>query len=274
MLKINSASLQPAISRQMYQTQKDTERAYKELASGSRFSDASVNPAGQAISERLRGQIKGFEAARANADNASSFIQVAEGSLAEQNNLLIRMRELAVQAASDTYSSEEREFLDYEYQSLNAEVDRIAGITSYGSMKLLSGEKQQLEFQVGAGASQYDRVQVNLDLNTNIDSLDTAGTDVGTTSDARNSLESLDGALMKVGDARARLGAIQSRLDHAVDHTLAQSEALESAHSKIADADIASSISRARKGEILLQYQAAALRGAMDQSATALRLIA
>mgnify|MGYP000479293983 CR=1 FL=1 len=273
MLRVQGGGLQPAISRLMYQSGKDTDRALKELASGSRFVDAGVDPASQAISEKLRGQIKGFQAARNNAENASSFVQVAEGALNEQNNILIRMRELAVQSASDTYSSEEREFLNYEYEGLNQELERIAQSTKFGSMKLLTGDKQDLEFQVGVNAGPENKIDVTMDLNTTVDVLGTGGTDVTSNSDARDSLDSLDGALVAINGARAKLGAVQSRLDTAVNHTYTQQEALENARSKMADADIVSSISRVRRGEILLQYQAAALRGGMDMQQAALKLI-
>ncbi len=273
MLRVQGGSLQPAISRLMYQSGKDSDRALKELASGTRFVDAGVDPASQAISEKLRGQIKGFQAARNNAENASSFIQVAESTLNEQNNILIRMRELAVQAASDTYSSTEREFLDFEYQGLNSELDRLAQATRFGSMKLLAGERKEMQFQVGVNAGPENKIDVTLDLNTTTESLGTEDTEISSTGDARDSLESMDEALIAINGARASLGAVQSRLDSAVNHTYSQEEALENAHSKMADADIVSAVSRVRRGEVLLQYQAAALRSGLDMQAGALKII-
>ena len=117
----------------MQQNQNDLEIAMKQLASGNRFANSSVDSAGQAISENIKSQVRGMQAATANAENAMSLVQHAEGALNEQNNILIRMRELAVQAASDTFSEVEREFINYEFEQINSELDRIARTTSFGS---------------------------------------------------------------------------------------------------------------------------------------------
>mgnify|MGYP000895644449 FL=1 len=132
-MRIFSQAALLSTQRVMQQNQNDLEIAMKQLASGNRFANSSVDSAGQAISENIKSQVRGMQAATANAENAMSLVQHAEGALNEQNNILIRMRELAVQAASDTFSEVEREFINYEFEQINSELDRIARTTSFGS---------------------------------------------------------------------------------------------------------------------------------------------
>ncbi len=117
-MRINSQAISLATQNALSRTQKSLEVSMKQLASGNRFANAGVDAAGQAIAENMRAQIKGFEAAGMNTQNAQSLVEQSEGSLTEQNNILIRMRELAVQAASDTYSETERSYLNLEYTQL------------------------------------------------------------------------------------------------------------------------------------------------------------
>src|SRR5687768_15422005 len=139
MLRISSNLASLTSSRFLGLTQKSVEKALQEISTGTRFVNPGVDPAGYAIAESMRGQIKGYGAARDNAENATSFVQIAEGALNEQNNILIRMRELAIQAASDTYSDTERGYLNEEFKQINNELDRIAKTTRFGTQPLLDG---------------------------------------------------------------------------------------------------------------------------------------
>jgi flagellin len=273
-LRISTNIASIAAQRHIGQTSRDTERAMKQLASGSRFSSPGEDSASFAISERLRGQISGQKAAVQNADSAIGFIQVAEGSLNEQQNLLIRMRELAIQAASDTFSDDERVFIDEEYQQLKAEVDRIAKSVSYSSAKVLSGSSTEMEFHVGAYGSSENIIKFTSDANTTGAELGIEGLSVADQDDARDSLQEIDNALVKVAGARSKFGAIQSRMESVVNTGLTQVENLSAAHSRMADTNIAEAVSELTKGKILADFQASVLAQANSMPLTAARLLA
>lgn len=254
-------------------SQNETSRALAQLASGSKFANPGEDPAGFSISEHLRGQAQGLRASKQNADNAISFIQVAEGGLNEQNNILIRMRELAIQSASDTVSDEERQFLDKEFQQLLSEVDRVARTTQYGSNKLLMGSGQVFEFQVGAYKGPENKISYTLDSNTTSEGLAINQLTVGDQDEALDSIGEIDGALTTIGSARASFGAMQSRLDHAVNHLSSHEYAIEEARSKIADTDVAEAVTQMTMGQIRSQYQVAVLAQANMNTQSALKLL-
>lgn len=274
MLRVASNVASIAAQRAMRTTERDLGRSLQELASGSRFNSPGADPAGLAISENVLAQTKGYEAALYNTQNASSFIQVAEGAISEQNNILVRLRELAVQAASDTYSDTERGFLNDEYQQLVQEFDRIATSTRFGSQALLDGSTKDYEFQVGVHKGEENIVRYTSDTNTTASNLGISGNSVSDIGDARDSLESIDQALIGLNGARAKLGAIQSRLDSSVNHISTQVESLSGAYQNMAQANIPDVISRVKRDQVLQQYQAAALQAANDIPANMLRLIA
>lgn len=254
-------------------TERDVGRALKELASGSRFNSPGADPAGMAIAQGLQSQVKGYQAALKNTENATSFVAIAEGALAEQNNITVRLRELAVQAASDTLSDVERGFLNDEYQQLTQEFDRIAKSTKFGSQGLLNGATQSYEFQVGVHKGDENVIKYTNDTNTTASNVDLDGLSVETKSDARDALEYIDTAMLKVNAARAKLGAVQSRMDATTSHLQTQSEAVTEASSRLSDTDVADAVARVRRGQILSQYQAAAIQLGNEQMQNSLRLI-
>lgn len=274
MVRISSNVAALTSQRVMGQTQKSVERSLMELASGNRYVDAGVDPAGHAISEGIQSQIKGYSAARRNADNAVSFIQIAEGALNEQNNILIRMRELAIQAASDTFSDTERGFLNKEFEQINQELDRIAKTTRFGSQQLLDGTTKEYEFQVGVNKGDDNIIRYVNNTNTTASELGVDGLNIEDKGDARDSLETIDEALVAISGARAQMGAIQNRMDNAVNHIDSQVESLAQAYSKMADTDVAQAVASARRGQILQQYQASALAMALDNDQSLLKLVA
>ena len=257
----------------MGQTQKSVQRALQEMASGTRFVDAGVDPAGYAIAENLKSQIRGYSSAKMNAENATSFVQIAEGALNEQNNILIRMRELAIQAASDTYSDTERGYLNDEFQQINQELDRISKTTKFGSQGLLDGSTKEYEFQVGVNKGDDNIIRYTSDTNTSANELGTEGLNVESKGDARDSLQDIDKGLLRINQARAKMGAIQNRMESVTNHIDSQISGLTEAHSRMADADIAQSVSVARRGQILQQYQASALQMAIDSEQSLLKLV-
>lgn len=273
-LRINTNLPAIAAQRSLSKTGRDLERVSKQLATGNRFADLTEGAGDFAIAENLKAQIKGQRAAQFNAENAISFVQIAEGGLNEQNNILIRLRELAVQSASDTFSSQERELLNYEYTQLVEELDRVAQTTRFGSTKLLAGDNKTFEFQIGSYGTANDIVKFTSDTNTTASELDVKGTDIADRSDARDQLETLDKALFKMSQARAKFGAVQSRLESVVNNSGVLVENLEAAKSRIADTDIAAATAEFSKQQILQQYQTAVLAQANQFPIGLMRLLA
>jgi flagellin len=220
-------------------SEKRTSHAAQALSSGSRIVNAGDDAAGFAISEVLRGQAASLKAAKRNADSATGLIQVAEGGLNEQNNILIRLRELSVQAASDTVGDDERGFINKEVDQLKSEIDRIASTTTYGAKKLLTGTDEQFEFHLGAGNTSDDVVRYQLDTDTRASALGVSGLSVSDKGDAREALGDIDSALGKIAQARAGFGAMQSRLQYAANNLDVQFENITAAKSTISDADVA-----------------------------------
>ncbi len=261
--------------RQMRSSQSQTEKAMAQLASGSRFAGSNTeNPADHSISEHLRGQVMGLKASRMNAENAISFIQVAEGGLNEQNNILIRMRELAIQSASDTVSEVERGFLNEEFQGLNQELDRISKTTKYGSTNLLSGIGKKFTFQVGANSGPENRLDFTLSSDTSSTGLGVNQLSVRESDEALDSIENIDEGLNRIGQARASFGAIQNRLQSVVNHLSSQEYNIEDARSKIADTDVAQAVTQMTLGNIRSQFQTAVLAQANTLPQNALKLLA
>ncbi len=265
----------PSLTAQRYLglAQKQTENSLSAIASGSRVTSPGNDAAGFAISEVLRGQIGGTRTAKQNAIAASSMIQTAEGALNEQNNILIRLRELGVQAASDSIGDEEREYLDIEFQQLTQEFDRIAESTRYGHRQLLAGSGESFEFQVGANGGSEDTIEYKMDTNTTASKVGISGLSVSDQSDARSSLENIDEAVMKVSGARAGLGAIQSRLQHAEDHLSVMEEGLRIARSNIVDTDIAEESAKLTQSQVLQEAGISVLAQANTNAARVTRLL-
>lgn len=262
-----------AASRQIRLSQNQTEKAMVQLASGDRFSAPGESPADFSISEHLKSQVSGLRASRANAENAKSFVQVAEGGLNEQNNILIRMRELAIQSASDTVTPVERGFINEEFQGLSREVDRISQTTKYGSTSLLNGSGKNYEFQVGPNKGPDNIVNFALDSDTTSNGLGISKLSVSESSDSRDSIESIDEALNRLGKARSTFGAIQGRLQSVVNHLSSQEYNVEEARSKIADTDISEAFTQMTLGKIKSEFQTAVLAQANQAPQAALKLL-
>jgi flagellin len=272
-LRINTNMASINAQRNLDVQQQRNAKATKALASGSRINSASDDAAGLAISEKLRADIRGMKMARQNAENAVSFIQVGEGGLNEVSNILVRLRELGIQSASDTIGDDERGFLDKEAQHLMQEIDRIAETTKFGEKSLLNGSQDELEFQVGVGSDENSSIRVSMDADATTSSLGVSGMDFSDKSGARDALDSIDDALLKVGGMRANFGAIQNRMDSAVRNIDVQGESLSAANSRIRDADIAHETAELTSSQILQQASVGMLAQANSAPAAALKLI-
>jgi flagellin len=272
-LRISTNNASIAAQRVLRSSEDRTSHAMQALSTGSRIVTAGDDAAGFAISENLRGQATSLKQAHQNADNAVGLIQVAEGGLNEQNNILIRLRELSVQAASDTVGDNEREYLDTEFQQLGQEFDRIARTTSYGSKQLLVGSDDDYEFHVGAGHTSDDIIKYKLDTDTRSDAAGISGLGVTSKSDARDAISNLDDALQKVAKARAGFGAIQNRLQIAGNNLDVQFENVTAARSRISDADVAHETSELAQGRIQEEFGVSVLAQANQAPERALKLL-
>lgn len=245
------------------------------LASGSRINKASDDAAGLAISEGLKAQIRSSAQAQRNANDGISMVQTAEGGLNEIGNIVVRLRELGVQAASDTVGERERGMLNKEVQQLKSEVQRIASVTTWGTTKLLDGSTPQFDFQVGSyNNAEEDRITFKA--NENVATLDALGlTDVDFSSKegAQEALTKLDAAQTTVSGTRANLGALQNRLTSTIDNLGVAQENMSAANSRIRDTDVAQASSEMTRNNILLQAGTATLAQANQSNQLALKLI-
>lgn len=259
--------------RQLNRAEQRTGHAMQALASGSRIVQAGDDAAGFAISENLRGQERSLQQARNNAEGAKGLIQVAEGGLNEQNNILIRLRELSMQSASDTVGDDEREFLEVEFVQLVEEFDRIARTTTYGNKKLLIGETEEFEFHLGTMNGEEDIIKYTLDADTTSSNLQIDDLSISERDDARDVLTDIDDALKIVAATRANFGAIQSRLEIAGNNLEIQYENVAAARSRIRDADMAYEVSEMMQGQVQKEFGIAVLAQANADPARALRLL-
>jgi flagellin len=246
------------------------------LSSGSRINHAGDDAAGLAISETLRAQIRGLSQAERNAQDGISLVQVAEGGLVEVSNILIRMRELGVQAASDTVGPKERRFLDNEFQQLAEEIDRIANSIEFNGNPLLNGSGSAFEVQIGTKNNPLvDRIKLFDPYSSNVN-LVSLGINLSTVADktsAQNSLASIDDALNSVTSIRAGFGSMQNRLQSVINNLQVNKENMMSANSRIRDADLAEETSELTKSQILNQAGVSVLSQANSSIKSALGLL-
>jgi flagellin len=273
-LRINTNVSSLAVQRALNLNQRANERTTLNVATGSRLANPSSDVAGTAIAEQLNSDVVSLSAAKRNASGAQDISALAEGSMSEQSNILTRMRELAVQSASDVYSDSERTMMEKEFTQIRDEADRIARTTKFGDRNLLNGSNNKFDFQVGKTGGEESRITLDTDTDTTASGLSIDGSSVSSKSDARSAIEDIDKGLQTLGLQRASFGATQARLESAENSIGASVENLSRAHSQIADADLAKEISDLRRTQVLQQYQAAMLQQVNDQPSLALRLIA
>ncbi|MBK9294932.1 MAG: flagellin FliC [Oligoflexia bacterium] len=272
-LRINTNVASIAAQRNLGKSQQNQEHALQAIASGNRIVKPGDDAAGLAMSENIRGQIASIKQARSNSNNAISLIQVAEGGLNEQNNILIRLRELSIQAASDNVSDVERNFLNNEYQQLTQEFDRIAKTTRFGNKVLLSGNGGDYTFHVGAFAGPENQIKYNLNADSTASRLGISGLNIRDKGDAADNLERLDKALVGLSALRADFGAIQSRLHASTSNLDTQFENLTASKSRLSDADIAYESAQLLQSRVLQDAGIAVLAQANELPGRAARLI-
>lgn len=274
-LRINTNVSSLSAQRALSKTTDSLNSNLRKLSSGQRITRAGDDAAGLAISENLRSQIRGVRQAKRNAGDAISMIQTAEGSLNEISSIVIRLRELAVQAASDTVGPTERSFTDIEFQQLKDEIDRISRSTEFNGIKLLDGTSGQLDFQVGINNDPVlDRLRYDgTAADATLASLGLAAESVATKQGAQVALKKLDNSLVQVNGVRSNLGAIQNRLMSTINNLGINDENLSEANSRIRDVDVASETAELTKNNILIKAGASVLTQANNFPQVALNLL-
>ena len=271
-LRINTNTSSLNAQRNLAFSKLGLDKSLERLSSGYRINRAGDDAAGLAISENLRAQTRGLKQASRNAQDGVSLVQVAEGSLNEISSILIRLRELAVQAASDTIGPVERQFLNVEYDQLVSEIDRVADGTEFNGTQLLSGTGSILDFQVGTrNDPNIDRLSFDASkADANAAALGINLTSVADKASAQNSLSAIDSAITSVS---ADFGAIQNRLQSTINNIAVSIENLSAANSRIRDVDVAEETAEMTKNNILLQAGTSVLSQANSTANTALGLL-
>lgn len=261
--------------RNLGSTKANLEKSLERLSSGSRINTAGDDAAGLAISENLRAQIRGLKQAKRNAQDGISMIQVSEGGLNEVTNILIRLRELGIQAASDTIGDKERGFIDREFQALKSEMDRISASTTFNGTPLLNGRAGIFEIQVGTGNNPLtDRIVYDgQNADVTLESLRMTGESVATKQGAQLGLSVIDDAISQVSKVRSDLGAMQNRLQSTTNSIGINEENMTAANSRIRDADLAMEVSEMTKNNILMQAGIAVLGQANNSATAAVKLL-
>ena len=274
-LRITTNLASISAQRTMASSQREIQKSFSQLSSGSRITKAADDAAGLSISENLKSTIRGYTQAQRNANDGISMVQVSEGGLGEISNILTRMRELGVQAASDTVGDTERGFIDKEVQQLKSEMQRIAKTTRWGNQTLLDGSGAQYAFQVDINNNDFnDRIGFDASQqDATVDTLGVSGFDFSNKDDARSALEVLETAQKQVNGYRANLGAIQNRLISTSENLGVAVENFSAANSRIRDTDVAQSSAELSRNNIMMQASVGVLAQANQQSASALRLI-
>jgi len=275
-LRINTNVAAMAANRALSRTTIDQGKLYEKLSTGQRINHAGDDAAGLSISENLRAEIRSMAQAERNANDGISFAQVADGGLTEVGNIMVRLRELAIQAASDTIGDKERGFINNEAQSLVSEVDRIANVTAFAGTPLLNGqaEKDELEFQVGTRNDEADRILFSTKENDiRSSSLGVDGLSFTSLDDARESIDKIDEAMGTVLASRARLGSTQNKLTATVNNLQIARENYANARSRIADTDVATETAELVRGNILQQAGVSVLAQANASPGSAMKLL-
>lgn len=263
-------------------TQWDVDRNMEKLSSGLRINKAGDDASGLAVSEKMRTQVQGLRQAERNTEDGMSFVQTAEGYLDQSSQIIQRIRVLAIQAANGIYTNEDRQLIQVEVSALVDEVDRIASQAEFNRFKILTGEFSKINpnasmwFHMGANANQRERVYIGTMTAQAFNMRDaTGGVVLSLTSPggANESIGIMDAALQKLSKQRADLGAYYNRLDLTAKGLMSAYENIQSAESRIRDADMAEVMVEFTKNQVLVQTGTAMLAQANMQPQSVLRLL-
>jgi flagellin len=273
-LRINTNIASQEVQRNLRVSNAQQEAEFSKLSSGKRITKSADDAAGLAIAKKLEAETKGLRMASRNANDAISMVQVAEGGLNETSNILTRLRELSIQAGSDTVGDTERGYLSLEYEQLVQEADRISKTTTFNGRPLLKGEGSVLQFQVGAYGGEENRIELDsASTDASSESLGIGGSNLRDKDGAVDNLQRIDGAIEKVSAYRANFGSIQSRLQSTINNIDTTVVNQESARSRIEDVDVAESTAKLASAQIKNAAGTATLAQANAIGNGALRLI-
>lgn len=275
-LRIATNVASESVQRNLKEVSDKSTLELERLSSGKRITKAADDAAGLAIATNLKAQTGGLRQASRNASDGISLVQTAEGGLNEVSNILIRLREISVQSASDTLGDSERGFIDKEYQQLVSEVDRISSSTTFNGVNLLNGESElgTMDFQVGAFGGDANVISYDSDAsNSSSSNIGIDGSSVVDKDDAINSIEEIDQAIQQISGQRATLGSVQSRLESSIKNIDVQVLNQESARSVIEDVDIAYSSSKLASANVVKQAGISTLAQANNIPNSAIRLL-
>ncbi len=247
--------------------------SFRKLSTGLRVASAADDAAGLAISERLRAQIRSVAQSERNANDGISLVQTAEGALNEVNNILVRMRELAIQSKNGTLADQDRDTLDLEFQQIISEIDRIAKATNFSGLKLLDGTSPTISLHIGPGTTAgVDTLNISL-VSTLASNLGISALSIGTGANVTNAITGIDAAINTVLSLRGSLGATQNRLQSTIRQLQIDRENLSAAESRIRDLDVAEETANLTRNSILQQAAISILAQANVQPQAALSLL-
>ena len=273
-IQTNSASINA--QRNMMQTGRSLNNSIQRLSSGLKVNSASDDAAGMAVTINLRAQIRGFEQAMENANDGIAILQTAEGSYNSISDIMIRMRELAVQSSNDSLTNKERAYLDTEFEDLTAELTRISDVAEYNGQLLLDGTagdgSGNMVFQVGTRNTTNDQITIQLG-NQDAATLGVDVLDLTDLANSQNAISVIDTALDTLATDRAILGSKINEMTAAVDNLATTVENLSTANSQIRDADISRESASFTKNNVLMQSGVAMLSQANSIPQMALKLI-
>ena len=270
-IKTNVASLNA--QRNLFNTESALDSSMSKLSSGYRITKAGDDAAGLGISSNLGAQIRSYNQASRNAQDGMSLIQTAEGALNETTNILTRMRELAMQAASDGVGNTERGYIQTEASNLSTEIDRISNATEFNGTALLNTTATSLTFQVGIrNVAANDQISVST-VDATASTLGLSGVSLASKAGAQTALATIDAAINKVSSARATFGAAGNRLQSVVSTIQTASENISAANSRIRDVDVAEETSKLARAQVLMQAGVSVLSQANQQPQLALKLL-
>ena len=274
-IRINTNIASVNAQRQLRGTQSKLSTSFEQLASGRRINKSADDAAGLAISESLNSSVRSYMQSGRNAQDGISFIQVAEGGMSEVANMVTRIRELSVQAASDTVGQNERSYLDREAQQMKLEIERIANSTKFNGQSLLNGQGSKLDFQVGVGNDEFlDRISYDPSAtDVTLSKLGLGSIDLSSKSSAQNGLNYIDDSINVINSNRSVLGSLQNRLGTTIANNEVAVENFQAPKSRILDADMASVSSDLARETVKTQASTSVLAQANMGTQAALKLI-
>ncbi len=273
-MRVNTNSISMGAQRTLGNVRQDQDRAVNRLSSGDRIYEAAQDPSGLAISEKMTASIRSMQQAERNSLEAISMFQVGEGALSTIQEISVRLKELAMQAANDTLGDGDRLTVEKEYQAMKQEISRISASTEYCGRKLLDGHGEFYEMQVGINNSKHEKINYDMaKILSKTDLFGAGSTSVVTKEKAQDAVGDLVGMVDEISRSRAQIGSISSRMQSSIQNVMISRENLSASRSKIRDADYAQETAANVRAGLLTETSTMALKSINTTPALALRLL-